>query len=155
MYKLNSVIILFPIRRLEQALTKANETMGFTATARDLLSDDEEKQFEAAEKYTRLTDCVTDRILESSEPSESLREVMIINMFAYACLSARHSQFMCRCMGKRVDNNIEALIIANCSEIILLFLFMCDLLHTVSGVLAGHSKTKPEEVDWDSSHRIK
>ena len=48
--------------------------MGFTATARDLLSDNEGKQFEAAEKYTRLTDCVTDRILESNEPS--LREVI-------------------------------------------------------------------------------
>ena len=47
--------------------------MGFTATARDLLSDDKEKQLEAAKKYTRLTDCVTDRIMGSIE--DSLSEV--------------------------------------------------------------------------------
>jgi HD superfamily phosphohydrolase len=57
---------------MEQVLKRANEAMGFTAIARDLLCDDKERRFEAAEKYTRLTDCVTDRILESNEPS--LRE---------------------------------------------------------------------------------
>jgi HD superfamily phosphohydrolase len=59
---------------MEQVLTNANEAMGFTAIARDLLCDDKERRFEAAEKYTRLTDCVTDRILESNEPSNSLRK---------------------------------------------------------------------------------
>ena len=77
-YMMNSVLLYVIIHRMEQVLTNANEAMGFTAIARDLLCDDKERRFEAAEKYTRLTDCVTDRILESNEPSNSLRKVMII-----------------------------------------------------------------------------
>ena len=53
--------------------------MRFTTTARDLLSGDEEKQFEAAEKYTQLTDYVTDQILRSNHLS--LREVIYIYIY--------------------------------------------------------------------------
>ena len=73
--------------RLEQALTKADGAMGFTEIARDLLSDDKEKQLEAAKKYTLLTDSVTDRILECTELSEVITYACgsVYQAFSSAC----------------------------------------------------------------------
>jgi HD superfamily phosphohydrolase len=57
---------------LRQALEKADEVLELTETARGLLSSEEAVRKAAAVKYTRLTDYVMDRIMESGEPS--LRE---------------------------------------------------------------------------------
>ncbi|CAI7999446.1 Deoxynucleoside triphosphate triphosphohydrolase SAMHD1 [Geodia barretti] len=59
---------------LRQALEKADEVLELTETARGLLSDEEAVRKAAAVKYTRLTDYVMDRIMESGEPS--LRDCM-------------------------------------------------------------------------------
>ena len=60
---------------MRQALEKADEVLKLTETARGLLSDDEAVRKAAAVKYTRLTDYVMDRIMESGDPS--LRDVCI------------------------------------------------------------------------------
>ena len=109
-YMMNSVLMYVIMHRMEQVLTKANEAMGFTtftAIARDLLCDDKERRFEAAEKYTRLTDCVTDRILESNEPSNSLRKVMIIIMHIH---EYKTSLSACVYRWREEVDDIEALI---------------------------------------------
>ena len=43
--------------------------MRFIETACGLLSDDEGERTEAARRYTRLTDYVTDKIMESTDES--------------------------------------------------------------------------------------
>ena len=52
---------------------KADTYLQLTETARDLLSGDAETAQTAARKYTRLTDYVKDRIMDSED--ESLKEV--------------------------------------------------------------------------------
>ena len=55
---------------MQQALAKADGVLQLTKTARDLLSESGD---EAARKYTRLTDYVTDRIMDSTD--RTLKEV--------------------------------------------------------------------------------
>jgi HD superfamily phosphohydrolase len=57
---------------LKQALLKADEHLKLTETAGRLLSADNAVRTEAAKKYTRLTDYVMDRIMESND--QALRE---------------------------------------------------------------------------------
>lgn len=63
--------------RLEQALTEADVVMGFTQIARQLLCGDEERENEAAKKYGRLTDYVTDQILDRAEYDGRLEKVLL------------------------------------------------------------------------------
>ena len=64
---------LFGNFRLRQALEKADDVLGLTETARGLLSERQDVRTAAAKKYTRLTDYVMDRIMESTV--ESLGDV--------------------------------------------------------------------------------
>ena len=59
--------------RLERALVKADAYLKLTETACDLLSGDAERAQAAARKYTRLTDYVKDRIMDTED--DSLKEV--------------------------------------------------------------------------------
>lgn len=63
------------MHRLEQALTEADEVMGFTKIARELLCGDKVRENEAAKKFTRLTDYVTDQILDRAESDDRLEKV--------------------------------------------------------------------------------
>lgn len=55
------------MHRLEQVLTEADGVMGFTKIAQELLCGDEMRENEAAKKFTRLTDYVTDQILDHAD----------------------------------------------------------------------------------------
>lgn len=63
------------MHRLEQALTEADEVMGFTKIADDLLCGNKVRENEAAKKFTRLTDYVTDQILDRADSDDRLEKV--------------------------------------------------------------------------------
>ena len=62
-------------------LIQADDYLKLTETARDLLSGDEAATQAAAKKYTRLTDHVKDRIMDSEEVS--LEEVQLMPSCLY------------------------------------------------------------------------
>lgn len=63
------------MHRLEQALTEADEVMGFTKIADDLLCGNKVRENKAAKKFTRLTDYVTDQILDRADSDDRLEKV--------------------------------------------------------------------------------
>ena len=71
---------------MEMALIQADDDLKLTEIARDLLSRDEAVTQAAAKKYTRLTDHVKDRIMNSEE--ESLEEVQML-IFLPSCMYHR------------------------------------------------------------------
>lgn len=71
------------MHRLEQALTEADWVMGFAEIARELLCGDKERENEAAKKFTRLTDYVTDQILDRADLNRAKSDYRLEKVYIF------------------------------------------------------------------------